>query len=360
MGVNKKIAIICNYELLPDRIGGMDYFFWLFEEKCKQNNIKTQWFFINSNTHGAYANFNAVSCEYQNVEHFFATNYLNQPGEYSHIITHFVELCSPIFKEIKRKSEAKIIMVDHNPRPINGYSLKKRIEKKMKGILYSRYIDTFVGVSEYSKNQIISEFGAQLQKKSTVIFNGLNHSKFIQKKQYSFQGKLIVAAHLRKDKGIQDLIEAVHFLNSKQAVVFTIDVYGIGVYEEVLKQKVADYNLQSIIIFKGNVTNLHELYHHYDYLIHPSHGETFCYSVVESLMSKLPVITTKNQGNVLGLVHDGINGFLFEEENIDQLQAILYDISVNGKQAIYFSQTNSEILQYSLDNMVENYLKLLR
>jgi L-malate glycosyltransferase len=360
MGVTQKIAIICNYELLPDRIGGMDYFFWLFEEKCKQNNIATQWFFINSNTHGAYANFNVVSCDYQNVEHFFAAHYLNQPNEYSHIITHFVELCSPIFKEIKRKSEAKIIMVDHNPRPINGYSLKKRIEKKMKGILYSRYIDTFVGVSEYSKNQIISEFGAQLQKKSTVVFNGLNHSKFIQKTQYNFQGRFIVAAHLRKDKGIQDLIETVYELNSKQPVSFTIDVYGIGVYEEVLKQKVADYNLQSIIIFKGNVTNLYELYHEYDYLIHPSHGETFCYSVVESLMSRLPVITTKNQGNVLGLVRDGINGFLFEEENINQLQTILYYISVNGKQAVDFSQTNTKILNYSLDNMVENYLKLVR
>ncbi len=360
MGVTQKIAIICNYELLPDRIGGMDYFFWLFEEKCKQHNIPTQWFFINSNTHGAYANFNVVSCDYQNVEHFFAENYLKQPDEYSHIITHFVELCSPIFKEIKRKSKAKIIMVDHNPRPINGYSLKKRIEKKVKGILYSQYIDTFVGVSTYSKNQIISEFGAQLQKKSTVVFNGLNHSKFIQKTQYNFQGKFIVAAHLRKDKGIQDLIEAVRELNSKQPVSFTIDVYGIGVYEDELKSKVAQYNLQSIIIFKGNVTNLYELYHYYDYLIHPSHGETFCYSVVESLMSKLPVITTKNQGNVLRLVHDGVNGFLFEEENVRQLQTILYDISVNGKQATDFSQTNTEILNYSLDNMVENYLKLVR
>lgn len=360
MGVTQKIAIICNYELLPDRIGGMDYFFWLFEEKCKQNNISTQWFFINSNSHGAYASFNAVSCEYQNVEHFFAANYLNQPDEYSHIITHFIELCSPIFKVIKRKSKAQIISVDHNPRPINGYTLKKIVEKKIKGILYSRFIDTFVGVSNYSKNQILSEYGAHLKKKTTVVFNGLDHCKFIQKKQYSFQGKFIVASHLRIDKGIQDLIEAVHQLNLKTPVSFTVDVYGIGVYEDILKQKVADYNLQSIIVFKGNVTNLYELYHQYDYLIHPSHGETFCYSVVESLMSNLPVITTKNQGNVLGLVHDGINGFLFEEENVQQLQSILYNISTNEKQAVDFAQTNAEILQYSLDNMVENYLKLVR
>ena len=33
MGVKLKyIAIICNYELLEDRVGGMDYFFWAFND----------------------------------------------------------------------------------------------------------------------------------------------------------------------------------------------------------------------------------------------------------------------------------------------------------------------------------------
>ena len=26
----KRIAVLCNYELLPERVGGMDYFFWQF------------------------------------------------------------------------------------------------------------------------------------------------------------------------------------------------------------------------------------------------------------------------------------------------------------------------------------------
>ena len=35
----KKIAILCNYELLPERVGGMDYFFWQFDRKKKIKNI---------------------------------------------------------------------------------------------------------------------------------------------------------------------------------------------------------------------------------------------------------------------------------------------------------------------------------
>ena len=41
----KKIAVICNYELLPERVGGMDRFFWLFNKQCLQLNYQIDWFF---------------------------------------------------------------------------------------------------------------------------------------------------------------------------------------------------------------------------------------------------------------------------------------------------------------------------
>ena len=41
MGVNQqKIAVLCNYELLPERVGGMDYFYWMFDAKCKEQGIE--------------------------------------------------------------------------------------------------------------------------------------------------------------------------------------------------------------------------------------------------------------------------------------------------------------------------------
>jgi len=122
---------------------------------------------------------------------------------------------------------------------------------------------------------------------------------------------------------------------------------------------IVDYNLENHFNFKGSVSNLHEIYKDYDYLIHPSHGETFCYSVVESLMSNLPVITTKNQGNVLGFIVDGFNGFLFEENNSNQLKNILNEILSNKKIINQMSQNNSEINDLTLENMVENHFKLL-
>ncbi len=358
MGVNQKIAVLCNYQLLPERVGGMDYFFWLFDKRCKENNIQVDWFFPNASSHDGYKNLSITSCNYENIEHFFTNKVVNNESNYSHVITHFIEVCSPIFKKMKLTTNAKIIVVDHNPRPISGFKLLKKIEKRIKGILYLKYIDILISVSNYSKNQLIKEFGASVNKKNKVIYNGLEISKFVKKTDFKFKGKFIVASHLRKDKGIQDVIIAVSNLKQKKPLNFTIDIYGNGYYEGVLKELVINLSLESVFEFKGNSPNLFEIYCKYDYLIHPSHGETFCYSVVESLLCNLPVITN-NHGNVLQLITNSNNGYLYEEGRIEQLEKIIQKV-VNKEMAIENGLLKeSKVFKLSLDAMVNNYLSLL-
>lgn len=360
MDVNvKKIAVLCNYELLPTRVGGMDYFFWLFDEKCKKDNIEVDWFFPNKSTHGKYDTLNIIASDYNNVEHFFTEYISKHQCKYSHIITHFVEVCSPIFKRMKLISNAEISVVDHNPRPLNGYPFKKRVEKRVKGFLYSKYIDTFIGVSNYSKNQLIKEFGFQISKKTFVIFNGLDVQKFKQKEHFNSNSNFIIACHLRKDKGIQDVIEAVNQIKSDVTIPFTITLYGEGYYEEELRKRIKAFSLEEYFIFKGSISNLHEVYCNYDYLIHPSHGETFCYAVVESLLCNLPVITN-NQGNVLGLITNNSNGFLYNDNQIHELKSILKNVLNNKIQIENGLQKESKVTNLSLDKMVDNYLNLLQ
>jgi glycosyltransferase involved in cell wall biosynthesis len=355
MDNQKRIAVLCNYELLPERVGGMDYFFWQFDAKCKLNNIQVDWFFPNKAAHGQYSTMTINSSNGQAIESFFLDYCQNNQVVYSHVVTHFLELCTPFFQKLNKISKAKVIGVDHNPRPFNGYPLKKKIEKKVKGILFSKYIDLFVGVSQASKNNLISDFGFHIKGKAKVIFNGLNFNQFIIKKDFQSSNKFIIACHLRKEKGVQDVIEAVKSLKNFD---FSIDIYGEGNYESVLRERVQKYSLDKIITFKGSVANLFEIYSQYDYLIHPSHGETFCYSVVESLLCQLPVITTSHQGNVLGLVADNINGFLFDEMNSDALRTIIKNILLN-KSTIKSFTIDPVLLDLSLDEMVQNHLQLV-
>lgn len=354
-----KIAVICNYELLPERVGGMDCFFWSFDQKCKENDIEIDWFFPNSSSHGNYSELNIYSTG-ASVENGFLKFIEEKKPQYSHIITHFVELCTPFFYKINKISNSKIIAVDHNPRPLNGYSLKKRINKKIKGILFSRYIEIFIAVSDYCESELLKDFGNQIKDKIKVIPNGLDFSKFKKKTDFFSHKKFMTACHLRKEKGIQDLIVAVHELKKYQNFDFSIDIFGEGYYQKELNKMIEAFSLQSTFNFMGSVSDLNEIYCKYDYLIHPSHGETFCYTVLESLLCNLPVITTKKEGNVLGLVKENQNGFLFEVAQTDQLKSILEKILNQSHIIENKSVINDNLHTFSLTKMLENYLALVQ
>lgn len=356
----KKIAVVCNYQLLPERIGGMDYFFWDFDKKCKENGIDVDWFFPNKGMHENYPNLNIYANENQSLENDFLFFCEQNQSVYSHIITHFIELCTPFFQKLKKISNAKIIAVDHNPRPLNGYSLIKKINKRLKGTLFSKYIDVFVGVSDYSKKELVKDFGYHIKDRILVIPNGLDFSKFKQKTSFNSNHRFIVACHLRKEKGIQDLITVVNEIHKKGKFDFLVDIYGDGYYKEELNKMIMDFSLKDVFNFKGSVPNLNEVYFNYDYLIHPSHGETFCYTVLESLICNLPVITTKNEGNVLNLVKENQNGFLFDATKTDQLKKILLNILNQNLILENKSVINDNLHTFSLTKMVDNYFELVK
>ena len=358
MTKSSKIAILCNYELLPERVGGMDYFFWMFDEKCKKNGIQIDWFFPNKSSHGEYEKLTVFDSNYQNIENYFLRFCSQNKTNYSHIITHFVELCTPFFYKIKPVSDAKIIVIDHNPRPLNGYPLKKKIEKKVKGILFSKYIDVFVGVSDYTVNEIIKDFGNHIRAKTKTIYNGVKIDDIkIRKQRNIFKPSFLVVSHLRESKGIQDLIVAVSKLPTSIKSEINIDIYGDGPYKDYLISKVQEYQLELNFNFLGSNPNLNELYCQYDYMLQPTHMECFSLSILESLSANVPVITTKVGGNEEVIV-DNRNGYVFEARDSQTLSLILEQVFMGNKR-IELNTRNVIEANFSLEKMVENHFALV-
>ena len=356
---NKKIAVLCNYELMAERVGGMDYFFWEFDRKCKQNNMCVDWFFPNTSTHGEYPQLTIHESNYINPEYFFLEFcQLKSEQEYEYVITHFVELCTPIVAKIKKLTKAKIIAVDHNPRPLEGYPISKRIKKKIKGILFGHYTDVFVGVSEYTSNEIIRDFGLQLKNKTITIYNGVQIDQIItQNSRSSVKPVFLVASHLRESKGIQDLIEAVYQLSEDIKRQIRIDVYGGGPFLEFLLEKIQQRKLGHIFIFKGSQHNLKDIYCQYDYMLQPTRMECFSLSILESLAANVPVITTNVGGNEEA-VSDRENGFIFKARDIDSLSKILNDVYL-GDEKITVNTRQLIEDNFSLEQMVQKHVNLL-
>lgn len=357
--MTKKIAIICNYELLEDRVGGMDYFFWAFNKKCIENNIKIDWFFPNNASHGDYLEFNIIPANDLSLEQHFISLLQTERTEYSFIITHFIESCTSFYSTIKKLQSAKVIAVNHNPRPLAGYSLKKRIKKRIKGWLYSKHIDLFIGVSNYTSQAVLHDFGSFLKDKTRTIYNGVLIDDIIPKsnERRILNPKFLVVSHLRESKGIQDLIKAVSLLTDDVRGNLKIDIYGDGPYKNELIQLVSTHKLELNFNFKGSHSNVNELYQYYDYLIQPTHMECFSLSILESLAANIPVITTPVGGNLEVVTHNE-NGFIFETKDIKALSLILSSI-IEGDKSIKGNTRTLIENKFSIAEMVKNHIEIL-
>ncbi|MEO7975748.1 glycosyltransferase family 4 protein [Flavobacterium sp.] len=353
-----KIAIICNYKLLPERVGGMDYFFWEFDEKCKKEGIEIDWFFPNHSDHGHYSDLTLYGNESKSVENNFIDFCIEKNPVYSHVITHFVELCTPFFQKIKKFSDAEIIAVDHNPRPLDGYSFKKKINKKLKGLIFSRYIDVFIGVSNYTVNEILNDFGSHLKSKTKTIYNGvIMDSILVREQRNAVKPTFLVASHLRESKGIQDLIEAVSFLPADIKNEIRIDIYGEGPYKNYLSEKIKRFSLEKCFVFMGSKPNLNEIFYLYDYMLQPTHMECFSLSILESLAANVPVITTNVGGNTEAITPKE-NGYIIKAKDIKALTTIINEV-YSGNKKISINTRELIANSFSLPKMVENHFHLL-
>jgi L-malate glycosyltransferase len=353
---NKKhIAVICNYKMHPNRIGGMDRFFVAYDEACKNKGISVDWFFSASEIHDFYSDLN-IKADNESVETCFLNHLDITHAIYEVVVTHFVELCTPFFKKIKIKTNAHIIAVDHNPRPVNGFPLKKRLKNKLKGVLFGRYIDSFVGVSQYTCKHLRNDYGFVIAPKIKLVYNGIDTGAILKRRPE--EGiHFIVASHLRESKGIQDLIAAVAQLPALLKKELQIDIYGDGPYGNKLSELVEKYKVEANFKFKGSSPVLPKLFRNYTYMIQPTYMECFSLSILESLAANVPVITTTVGGNP-EIIKDGENGYLYTAGDTEVLSTILGKI-LNNTIGISEDVTNEIEEKYTLKHMVDNHLKLL-
>lgn len=356
MAKPKKIAVVCDYALNPNRIGGMDRFYVAYDAKAKELGFEIDWYFKDYQGFDFFSGLTIFSADNQNVESFFLEKLEKEKIKYDVLVTHFTALCSSFFKKAKDFGVQKTIAVDHNPRPLEGFPLSKILKNKIKGVLYSKYIDQFIGVSGYTRNQILKDYGSFLAKKTSVIYNGIDTSVFV-KRSLENNNKFVVCSHLRHSKGIQDLIMAVSVLEDNVKKQIQIDVYGEGPYDTELLELTQSNNLQDIVYFKGGSSQLNELLSNYSYLLQPTYMECFSLSILESLAANVPVITTTVGGNLEIIEHEK-NGFIFEPKDYLALADILKNIFLENLKID--NDVSVQIKNhFNLEKMVDEHIKLL-
>jgi phosphatidyl-myo-inositol dimannoside synthase len=136
---------------------------------------------------------------------------------------------------------------------------------------------------------------------------------------------ILFVGRLTEDKGLADLVEALHLLD-RSGAAFTALLVGSGDQEADLRRRVQELGLDERVVFVGWVAHddLADYYNTADVFVGPSivgskgWQEAVGLVFVEALATGLPVISTRT-GGIPDVVDDGITGFLVDPESPEQI-----------------------------------------
>jgi len=167
---------------------------------------------------------------------------------------------------------------------------------------------------------------------------------------------ILYVGRLVKQKGVQDLIEAVNQLSKKHQELYLL-IVGHGEYEEELRKK-ASKNEKILFIGHVGYEKIHEVYFLSDLFVLPTYNDHWGLVINEAMACGLPVITTTAAGASIDLIN--ADNSLCEPGDINCIaKSILSHIISKNKKTVAdrsFETINEwtfENARFSLEKLVE-------
>ncbi len=155
--------------------------------------------------------------------------------------------------------------------------------------------------------------------------------------------KLIFVGWLVKEKGIQELLDAVVDLKSRYQV--TLDIIGGGTLETELRQKVSNLSLNNVHVHGWmsplEIQNFLDRAHVF---VLPTYFEGFPNGLLEAMARGLPAVCS-DVGAISDSIHDGVNGFLVPPKNLSALTEGIENYLKNPQLVLEHSTATLEVVK---------------
>jgi|LGVE01.1.fsa_nt_gb glycosyltransferase involved in cell wall biosynthesis len=180
-------------------------------------------------------------------------------------------------------------------------------------------------ISDYNKQYLINNFRCP-ETKIIVKRVTINETYFSNMQTTSKRDDLIVSVcRLHPIKGLEYAIDAFNLVLAQRAGLEYV-IIGDGPLHNSLKEKVEKLGLNKNIIFLGTVENTDvfrymkeaTLFLLPSVIAEDGDRDGIPTSLIEAMCLKTPVISSKISG-IPELIDDGIDGFLVEPKNVDQI-----------------------------------------
>lgn len=257
------------------------------------------------------------------------------------------------------KSKFYIIM-----RNINTLSQKKNMKKTFKQkIVYSLLnkifykVDHIVNQCNAMKDDLLSLHSLN-PKNISVIYNPVNkriedtsiNSSDIKKEDF-----FLCVGRLEKQKSFEYAIKA--FANiSKLHPNFRLKIVGKGSLETYLRKITIECGIENKIDFEGFQQDIIPYYQKATATVLTSMYEGFPNVLIESITLGTPVISFNCPSGPKEIIEDGVNGYLVEYQDIDDLSLKMLKVIENKLDSKIIVSTSKK---YSVENTITKWENLL-
>ena len=140
---------------------------------------------------------------------------------------------------------------------------------------------------------------------------------------------IVTAGRLIKQKGHSYLVDAVELMNKKGIINFKVLIFGGGVLESELKNKITSSGLGSQIKMMG-MSTMEKILAISDIFVMPSLWEGLSIALLQAMDSRSPIVATDVSGSREAIVN-GVSGLLVEPGNSKKLAQALISL-IDNKQ----------------------------
>ena len=191
-------------------------------------------------------------------------------------------------------------------------------------------IDGLVFQTETAKNY----FDYEVAKKSVVIHNPIMIKKGEYKIPEKREKRIVTVGRLHEQKNHKFLIDVFNKFSKKYAD-YVLEIYGDGALHDELNNYIKNLNLQDKVKLMGSRENIFECILNSKMFILPSLYEGMPNSLLEAMSLGIPVISYdySPKKSVYEFIQNGINGFVYENENelLEQMEKVILDDNLANK-----------------------------
>jgi len=248
---------------------------------------------------------------------------------------------------------------------ING-SVRHGIRSKK----FSHYFRTLIlHLSPNIVSNSKSGLKANNLRRGQVLYNGIEE-KFLTPLEDKFEVRrnltgifenvplLISVANLVSYKDYFTVLKALKRLK-EDGYNFYYLILGNGSMRSEIEKTIQKYNLKDKIRIVGNMENVSDYLKISDIFIHSSKGEGCSNAILEAMAAGLPIIASNTGGTSEIVTKD--NGFLFEYQNVNELQKQLAWCMENKEKCKKLGEHSLNAIKkhFTISRMMENYYKII-